>query len=325
MATNQILTNIIKIMLIFLAAIVVLGIVSVFILIPMIIKGENVEVPNVKGKSLAESINILQGLRLNVKIDDSYKASPAVPEGYVVEQNPPPGFKVKQGKSILLVLSSGSEKVEVPDLTGKLLSDAESDIAFAGFQIGTKATVHSDNYPVMNTIIAQTPLPKSISERGAKINLLLSKGAYPKMLLMPDLKGMKFNDIQERLKRSGLEISKVTFNPNSIYGDGVILEQIPPAGQSIQYGQKVELQVSSSTGVISRAQRPVVIEYTVTHGGIQPKHVRIILKDSKGARQIVDNFFQPGKTITQLDSVIGEATMIVYEDDMEHPIKTKEL
>jgi serine/threonine-protein kinase len=324
MATKQILTNVIKIMLIFLAAIVVLGIISVFILIPMIIKGKVVEVPNVKGKSLAESINILQGYRLNVKID-SYKASPAVPEGYVVEQNPLPGFKVKQDKSILLVLSSGSEKVEVPDLTGKLLSDAESDIASAGFQIGTKSTVHSDNYPVMNTIIAQTPLPKSISERGAKINLLLSKGAYPKMLLMPDLKGMKFNDIQERLKRSGLEISKVNFTPNSIYGDGVILAQIPPAGQSIQYGQKVELQVSSSTGVISRAQRPVVIEYTVTPGGIQPKHVRIILKDSNGSRQIVDDFFQPGKTITQLDSVIGEATVIIYEDDMEHPIKTKEL
>ncbi|MBM3236009.1 PASTA domain-containing protein [Candidatus Poribacteria bacterium] len=323
MATKQILTNVIKIMLIFLAAIVVLGIISVFILIPMIIKGKVVEVPNVKGKSLAESISILQGYRLNVKID-SYKASVAVPEGYVVEQNPPPGFKVKQDKSIRLVLSSGSEKVEAPDLTGKLLSDAEADLASTGFQIGTKATVHSDNYPTMNTIIAQTPLPKSISERGAKINLLLSKGAYPKMLLMPDLKGMKFNDVQERLKRSGL-ISQVTFNPNSIYGDGVILTQIPPAGQFIQVGQKVELQVSSSTGVISRAQRPVVIEYTVTPGGIQSKHVRIILKDSNGTRQIVDDFFPPGKTITQLDSVIGEATMIVYEDDMEHPIKTKEL
>jgi serine/threonine-protein kinase len=323
MANKQILTNVIKVMLIFLAAIVVLGIISVFILLPMIIKGDDVEVPNVKGKSLAESINILQGYHLNVKIDP-YKATSIVPEGYVVEQNPPPGSKVKQDKSIFLVLSSGSEKGEVPDLTGKLFSDVDSDIASAGFQIGIKSTVHSDNYPVMNTIIAQTPLPKSIYARGTKINLLLSKGAYPKMLLMPDLKGMKFNDIQERLKRSGL-ISQVTFNTNSIYGDGVILAQIPPAGQFIQVGQKVELQVSSSTGVISRAQRPVVIEYTVTPGGIQPKHVRIILKDSKGTRQIVDDFFQPGKTITQLDSVIGEATMIVYEDDMEHPIKTKEL
>ena len=324
MATNQILTNVIKVMLIFLAAIVVLGIISVFILIPMIIKGDVVEVPSVKGKSLAESINILQGYHLNVKID-SYKASSTVQEGYVVEQNPPPGFKVKQNKSIFLVLSSGSEKVEVPDLIGKLFSDAESEITSAGFQIGIKATVHSDDYPIMNTIIAQTPLPKLISARGAKISLLLSKGAYPKTLLMPDLKGMKYNDIQEGLKRGGLEINKVTFNPDSIYGDGTILTQVPPAGQLIQPGQKVELQVSSSTGVISRSQRPVVIEYTVTLGGIQPKRVRIILKDSKGTKQVVDDFFQPGKTITQLDSVIGEATVIIYEDAIQHPIKTKEL
>ena len=324
MATNQFLINIIKVMLIFLAAIVVLGIISVFILIPNIIKGDVVEVPNVKGKSLAESLSILQKQNLNAKID-SYKASPTVPEGYVIEQNPLSGFKVKQNKSILLVLSSGSEKMEVPDLTGKLFSDAESNITSTSFQIGIKSTVHSDDYPVMNTIIAQTPLPKSISERGAKISLLLSKGAYSQMLLMPDLKGMKFNDIQERLEDSGLEISNITFKPNAVYGDGVILAQTPPAGQFIKVGQKVELQVSSSTGVISRAQRPVVIEYTVTPGGTQPKHVRIILKDSKGAKQIVDDFFQPGKTITQLDSVIGEATMIIYENDMENPIKTKEL
>jgi len=321
---NQILTNVIKVMLIFLAAVVVLGMVSVFILIPTIIKGDEVKIPDVKGKSLAESISILQKQNLNAKID-SYKSSSDVPEGYVMEQKPPSGFKVKQDKSILLVLSSGSEKVEIPDLTGKPFLDAEAEITSAGFQVGIKSAVHSDNYPVVNTIIAQTPLPKSISERDAKISLLLSKGPYPQMLLMPDLKGMKFNDVQERLESGGLEISDITFNPNPVYGDGIIIAQTPPAGQLIQVGQKVELQVSSSTGVISRAQRPVVIEYTVTPGGTELKHVRIIIEDSRGAKQIVDDFFQPGKTITQLDSVIGEATMIIYEHDMENPIKTKEL
>jgi len=321
---NQILTNVIKVMLIFLAAVVVLGMVSVFILIPTIIKGDEVEIPDVKGKSLAESISILQKQNLNAKID-SYKPSSDVPEGYVMEQKPPSGFKVKQDKSILLVLSSGSEKVGVPDLIGKPFLDAEAEITSASFQVGIKSAVHSDNYPVVNTIIAQTPLPKSISARGAKISLLLSKGPYPQMLLMPDLKGMKFNDVQEPLENSGLEISDITFKPNPVYGDGIILTQTPPAGQLIQVGQKVELQVSSSTGVISRAQRPVVIEYTVTPGGTELKHVRIIIEDSRGAKQIVDDFFQPGKTITQLDSVIGEATMIIYENDMENPIKTKEL
>ncbi|HIE28818.1 TPA: PASTA domain-containing protein [Candidatus Poribacteria bacterium] len=324
MAANQILANIIKVMLIFLTAIVVLGIISVFILIPMIIKVDEVETPDVRGKSLAESMKILQEHRLNAKID-SYKASSTVPEEYIIEQNPQPGFKVKQDKDIFLVLSSGTEKIEVPDLTGKLFFDAESEITSAGFQVGFKATVHSDNYPVVNTIIAQTPLPKSIVDRGAKISLLLSRGVYPKMLLMPDLRGMKFNDIQGRLEDSGLAMSKITFKPNPTYGDGIILAQFPPAGQLIQAGQKVELQVSSYTGVATRAQRPVVIEYTVTYGGTQLKRVRIILEDSKGSRQIVDDFFPPGKTITRLDSVIGEATMIIYENDMEHPIQTKGL
>ena len=311
-------------MLIYLAAVVVVGIVSVFILIPMFVKGDVVEVPDVKRKSLAESMKILQNHNLIAEID-SYKASATVPEEYVIEQNPLPGFKVKQNKRILLVLSRGAEKIEVPDLTGKLFSDVESIITSSGFQIGVKSKVHSDKHPVVNTIIAQTPLPKSIAERNAKISLLLSEGAYPQMLLMPDLKGMKFNDIQENLEDSGLEISKITPKPNVIYGDGVILSQTPPAGQFIRIGQKVELEVSSSTGITSRTKRPVVIEYTVTPGGMELKHVRIIRRDSRGDEKIVDGFYQPGETITQLDSVIGEATMIIYENDMENPIKTKEL
>ena len=322
MIANQILSNIIKVMVIFLIAVVVLGIILVFLIIPRVIRGEVIEVPNVIGKSLAESINILQSKQLNAKID-SHKASPTIPEEHVLEQIPPPGFKVKRDKSIRLVLSSGADKIEVPDLTGKLLGNVKSVLQSTGFKMGITATVYSDNYPAEDTIITQTPLPKSIAPRGAKINLLLSGGVRRKLMLMPDLKGMKLNEVREELESNGLEIG-LTFKPHPTLGDGVILAHEPPANQIIRVGQKIELEVSGSKAVAIRA-RPVRIKYIVTPGGDQQKHVRIIVKDSRGAKQLVYGFFSPGEKITRFHSVEGEAVMIVYEDDMEHPVLEKEL
>ncbi len=324
MIENRLLANIVKVMLIFLIAVIALGVGLVLIFMPMTIKSDVIEVPDVRGKSLADSIETLQEYRLNAEID-SYKNSYSVPEGYVIEQYPPPKFKVKKNKSIRLVLSSGAEKIEVPDLTGKLLRDAEPVLTSASFQMGIKSIVYSDDYPSVNTVIAQTPLPKSIAKRGAKINLLLSNGVQPKILLMPDLKGMKLNDIREDLERNGLEISKITFKLNPNFATGTILTQIPKANRLIGVGQKIGLEVSGSSTASSGSRRPVVIEYQVTQGGSEQKHIRIILKDSRGSKKIVDDFFLPGKTITQLDFVIGDATIIVYEDDMENPIKKKEL
>ncbi len=325
MIENQLLASIIKIMVIFLVALIALGLMLIFIVIPMLIKGDETEVPYVGGMSLSESMSKLQEKDLSAEINPQRKASSKVKEGHVLEQEPRPGFKVKPNRKIYLTLSAGSENIIVPDLTGKLLREVQLVLKSEGFRLGNIARVHSDDFPAVDTIIAQTPLSRSVTPRGTQIALLLSSGVRPKMLLMPDLREKKLDDIRNTIEKSGLKIRNIKPVLSREYGEGTILSHKPQANQIIKVGQYIDFEVSGSD--IREQGRPVVIEHTVTLSGIERKHVKIIINDEsrKGRRTIVDGMFEPGFLIRRFPSVVGKSVMIVYEDDMENPIITKQL
>ena len=325
MIENQILASIIKIMLTFLVALIAIGLILIFIVIPRIIRGDEIEVPNVRGMSLPESMSKLEESELVARRNPQGKASSKVKEGHVIEQEPPPGVKVKQNREVYLTLSTGSKNIVVPDLRGMLLRYAKPDLISQGFSVGRIAKVHSDDIPAVDTIILQNPLPSSVAPRGTPISLLLSGGVRPKMLLMPDLVGKRLADIRGTIEKAGLKIRQKSV-PNREYGEGIILSHKPQANQIVKVGQHIDFEVSG-TNILAGKKHPVVVKYAVTPGGIERRHVKIIIRDEsrKGTKTIIDEMFAPGKLIAIPYSVVGKAVMIVYEDDMEHPIITKRL
>ena len=329
MIENQFLVSIIKIMLTFFVALITLGLIAVFIVIPMVIKGDEVEVPNVRGMSLDESMSKLQESGLIARKNPQERASSRFKAGHVLEQEPPPGVKVKRKREIYLTLSTGSKNIKVPDLRGKLLREAKT-VILEWFSIGNLAKVHSDDFPAVNTIIAQTPLPGSIAPRGTEISLLLSAGVRPKMLLMPDLVGKKLADIRENIKKVGLNLRQKSV-PSREYGEGTILSHKPEANQIVKVGQNIDFEVSGTDILAGKKRRPVVVKHIVTPSVIPEeivhRHVRIVVRDEskKGTKIIVDKMFKSGELITKPTSVVGEAVMMVYEDDMAQPIAQKRL
>ncbi|MCP4087761.1 MAG: Stk1 family PASTA domain-containing Ser/Thr kinase [Actinomycetia bacterium] len=66
------------------------------------------------------------------------EASDTVDEGEVMEMNPSPGQEAPEGTLITLVVSSGAEAAEIPDLEGASVSAASSELARLGFIVAER-------------------------------------------------------------------------------------------------------------------------------------------------------------------------------------------
>ena len=75
-----------------------------------------VDVPNVVGKQVSVAKNILEDKHL--RVSTSEVTNPDVPAGQVISQTPGAGEKVKEQRTIHLVVSKGVGDITVPDLSG---------------------------------------------------------------------------------------------------------------------------------------------------------------------------------------------------------------
>lgn len=81
--------------------------------------GEFVEVPDFSKLSVAEMREKTEDMGLRYEVLDSTNYNPDYPRFSILEQNPPPGSKVKTNRKIYFTVNpSGYKKVTVPKITG---------------------------------------------------------------------------------------------------------------------------------------------------------------------------------------------------------------
>jgi beta-lactam-binding protein with PASTA domain len=98
---------------------------------------QKIEVPNLAKMSLDKVEEALDELDLQYMIMDSANFNPDYPKYSVIEQVPKAGKFVKEDRKIYLSLNpSGYRKIEVPEVLGKTLRQAEPTLLAMGFKIG---------------------------------------------------------------------------------------------------------------------------------------------------------------------------------------------
>ncbi|MCH2491147.1 MAG: PASTA domain-containing protein [Flavobacteriales bacterium] len=99
--------------------------------------GERIEVPNLATLSLDKVEEVLNEQDLRYEVMDSANYNPEFPKFSVIEQIPKAGKMVKEDRKIYLTLNpSGYRKINVPDVLGKTLRQAEPTLLATGFKIG---------------------------------------------------------------------------------------------------------------------------------------------------------------------------------------------
>ncbi|MCZ6681489.1 MAG: PASTA domain-containing protein [Candidatus Poribacteria bacterium] len=317
MSPNAVLIAIIKVAVLCLVVIGGIGLVLLFAVIPRQIRTLEVAVPNLVGQSHERAVHLINKTGLQPDPEVERKPSPDIPEGDVMEQEPPANFKVKLNKPIRLTLSMGTEAVPIPGVAGKLLNEAEKTLKNAGFRRGRVAAVHSDRYPEVNTVIAQTPRSGTARQRGAAVDLLLSLGVRSKVLRMPDLRRMSIDEVRSLLESHGLKIGEEVPKPHPEINEGLIIDHQPAAGELVPVGQVVNLEVSGSRRSTAEKGHLINVEYEVSAEGAPSKQVRIEIEDERGKRKVVNDSYQSGMLIEKpFFRVFGQAIMHVYEDNV---------
>jgi len=129
-------------------------------------------VPDVTGLPLEAAREKIESIGLKVR-EAGRVFETKHPEGAVVSQRPEGGRRVKAGRVVNLMVSSGKRKVPVPSLVGRPLAQADEILSAAELRVGD-IRFEQNNNPAEGTILAQEPLAGEETVAGDPVDLLVS-------------------------------------------------------------------------------------------------------------------------------------------------------
>ena len=133
-----------------------------------------VDIPNVVGQSETDASAALTAKGFNVTKTTSYSSS--VAEGYVISQTPNGDTQGKEGDTITLEISLGSEKITVPDVSTSYKSEEQAKELLSQFNVST-TTKYSDRDA--GIVIGQSLAAGTQADPGASITITVSLGPEP--------------------------------------------------------------------------------------------------------------------------------------------------
>jgi serine/threonine-protein kinase len=208
----------------------------------IILRGELVSVPDLKGKTLAEARAELAAKRTSMAIL-SRQFDTRIDKDRVISQDPGPGSRVKAKRTVNVVVSEGSERVPVPRLEGRSLEFAGQILKSSGLRRGRVAQIHTPQYAA-GRIISQQPSSGDVAGRGALIDFLVSQGAWEPMYIMPDLIEKNAASVIRQLKNLGFQVAEIHYSYYPGWESGAIIKQAPVAGARILKRNQITLEVS---------------------------------------------------------------------------------
>lgn len=216
--------------------------------------GQNlVKVPKVTGLTQDDATKQLEDLGLVVNVEETY--SNKVEAGYVIEQSVKENEEIDAGESITIKVSKGTEKVTVPNLTGKTESEAKTAIKDAGLKLKTVVTTE-DTTKEDGVVVKQSLEAGTEVEKNATITITVNK-------LQENKKTTVVIDVQSLLEGTDLaEKDKVTVNISvngTDYNVGSVSPQSSSVTKEISGAGTATIQVKINNTVYGSSQ-------TITYG-----------------------------------------------------------
>jgi beta-lactam-binding protein with PASTA domain len=228
--------------------------------------GDSIAVPDFKGLSIAEVEKLADDNSLEFEITDSVYLKTAK-KGAVVEQNPSPNFKVKEGRKIFLTVNAiNDEKVQMPKLVGITLRQATSTLETYGLRIGriSYAPDIAKNVVLNQRYKGKEIKPNSLVIKGDAIDLVLGMGESDEKTSVPSLIGIAFTDVEELLNQSSLNLGSVVCDETIVLSSdsakSKIWKQIPVANSEITLGSSIDIWITTNASIINTANETINAE-----------------------------------------------------------------
>lgn len=270
---------------------------------------KEVTVPDITKKPITQALNMLGASNLAIK-QAGVEFAQNVPPGSVLRQLPSAGSTVREGRVIRVWISQGDEMVFVPNTIGSDLRSAQLAVRQAGLLVDKVDNAYSLTYE-KGLIVAQTPKPDSMVQKGEKVSLVLSNGAPPaSVVLVPNFKSKKLAEATLWASAQNINLI-IKEDAGSIFPNGTIAEQRPAADSQIAPGTNLEIIVSRREA--SDDEKSYHLHYEMPQGK-NASRVRVIVEDATGENEILNETKQPGSKIDLEIPYTDHAAVRVFVD-----------
>lgn len=219
-----------------------------------------IDVPMIVGLTVDEANVKAQEANLTLEQDDPGEIfSNDYDEGVIAFQSPGAHARIERDKAVLKYkISKGPSTKRVPDLIGRLETDAYQIAEDAGFTVGKVTTEYSDKIPT-TAVIKQDPEKDSMAPPGSPVNLVLSLG--PKEEPPPDdtgtTEGRQRNfAVSVRVPSNVTGQQEVRIVVDDDRGETTEVQEFHDPGDQfdqdvIGYGDKVRIQIYVGGRIVS--------------------------------------------------------------------------
>ncbi len=208
--------------------------------------GDEVEMPNITSMRYEEAMRpVHEAGFVLVKEEERYSAE--YPNGYVIEQSPPPHAMVKPGRRVYVVVSRGEKRVLMPNLVERSQRDAELILRNHRMELGAVEQGFSSLYPL--GVVMRQSVPAGVEvTANTRVNITISMGGEPSQFIVPALEGRIFNDALKRIKEAGLRVGQITYTVSPDLLPDTVIRQMPSANSVVEKDSAVDLELSTLPG-----------------------------------------------------------------------------
>lgn len=199
-----------------------------------------------------------------VKLKQAGLAEPTIEEKYdenvafgqVISQSIKAGEKVKEGSAITLVISLGAQSFDIPNVEGKLFTEAKSILEARGLIVNIE--YKKDNSVAENNVISQSVKSGTQVKRGDEVTIVVSSGQST--IEVANVVGKTQADAEAALKKQGFKVT-VLENYDVNVAKGLVISQTPNAGTS-------QIANSTITIYVSKGKQPVTLTFDANGGSV---------------------------------------------------------
>jgi beta-lactam-binding protein with PASTA domain len=221
------------------------------------IHGAEVQVPALKGMTVADARSETSGLGLNLDVDNRYYSG-EVAAGHILTQSPPAGTVVRREWRVRVAESLGPQSVDVPNVVGTTERAASLGLRRAGLEVGEIARL-PDGAVADGTVLAQDPPAHARGIEQPSVNLLVAApdDEAPDGFVMPDLAGLPIVSAQAELAKVGIKTATPSYvdvpvapvgrgnaPPALPVRPGAVVAQSPAPGARVDQDTTVKLTVA---------------------------------------------------------------------------------
>lgn len=296
------------------AAIILLAALATIFIAKQFLNPGEVTVPSVVNLSYESAANNLHRNDLEI---DILKEEPhdTIEAGKVISQDPKAGINVKPGRVVQVVISTGKESVDIPDLKNQTIEEANNTLKALGLRMGNQTNEYNDDVD-QGRIIRQTQTPGQKVAKDTAVDVVISLGVEIKKVNVPDLRGQPLESARSIIQNSGLTLGATEEAFHDTVGNGLIISQSLEPGHSVNEGTRITLVVSKGRNIADNPPNndnlgqsgTQNVSFTVPEDGL----LLIEQRDAGGSRMIYSGQAKAGNQFNRSYSTTGSGSFVIY-------------